>query len=127
MVLPKYIKLNEYAIKLKDDKQSSYEWIYNLGSVELETLKTYIKTHLKTKFIQPFKSFAGTLILFDKKSNNSFCLWVDYQSLNNLTIKNRYLLPLIGELLDRLGSTKGFTQLNLTNTYHRMRIKEGDK
>ena len=42
-------------------------------------------------------------------------------------IKNQYPLLLIGESLDRLGQAKSFTQFNLTSTYHRMRIKEGDK
>ena len=44
-----------------------------------------------------------------------------------MTIKNRYPLPLIGESLDRLGRAKRFTQLDLTNAYHRMRIREGDE
>ena len=52
---------------------------------------------------------------------------VDYWGLNNLTIKNQYLPPLIGELLDRLGQAKKFTQLDLTSAYHQMRIKEGNK
>ncbi len=95
--------------------------------MELETLKTYIETHLKTGFIWPFKSPAGALILFDKKPDGSLRLCVDYWGLNNLTIKNRYLLPLIGEALDRLGRAKRFTQLDLTSAYHRMRIREGDE
>ena len=52
---------------------------------------------------------------------------MDYRGLNNLTIKNRYPLPLIGELLDRLAQAKPFTQLDLTSAYHRMRIKKGDE
>ena len=52
---------------------------------------------------------------------------VNYQGLNNLTIKNWYPPPLIGEALDRLCSAKRFTQLDLTNTYDRMRIREGNK
>ena len=51
LVLPKRTKLNEYAINLEDDKQPLYGPIYSLGPVELETLKIYIKTHLKTGFI----------------------------------------------------------------------------
>ena len=47
LVLPKHTELNEHAIDLKDDKQPSYGPIYSLGPVELETLKTYIETHLK--------------------------------------------------------------------------------
>ena len=55
LVLPKRTELNEHAIDLEDDKQPPYGPIYSLGPVELETLKTYIKSHLKTGFIQPSK------------------------------------------------------------------------
>ena len=51
MKLPKNIGINEHAIELQDDKQPPYGPIYSPGPVELETLKTYIKTHLKTGFI----------------------------------------------------------------------------
>ena len=71
MELPKNTGINEHTIKLEDDKQPPYRLFYSLGPVELETLKIYIKTHLKTGFIQPFKSSAGTLILFNKKPDGS--------------------------------------------------------
>ena len=51
MKLSKNTRMNEYAIKLIDKKQLSYEPIYAFSLVELETLKTYIKTYLKTGFI----------------------------------------------------------------------------
>ena len=70
--------------------------------MELETLKAYIKTHLKTGFIQPFKSPTGAPILFDKKPDGSFYLCMKYQGLNNLTIKNWYTFLLIGKALDHL-------------------------
>ena len=126
-MLPERIELNKHAIDLEDDKQLPYKPIYSMGPVELETLKTYIETYLKTRFIQPSKSPAGAPILFDKKPDGNLRLYIDYQGLNNLTIKNRYPLSLIGESLDRLGQAKRFTQLDLTSAYHRMRIKEGDE
>ena len=95
--------------------------------MELEILKTYIEINLVNGFIQPSKSPAGASILFVRKPDKSLRLCVDYLGLNNLTIKNRYPLPLIGESLDRLGKGKRFTQLDLTSAYHRMRIKEGNK
>ena len=52
---------------------------------------------------------------------------MNYQGLNNLTIKNQYLLPLISESLNSLGQTKKFIQLYLTNAYYCIRIKEGDE
>ncbi len=124
MELPENTGINEHAIELVGGKQPPYGPIYSLRPVELETLKTYIETHLKTGFIRPSKSLAVAPIFFDKKSDGSFRLCVDYRDLNNLTIKNRYPLPLIGESLDRLGRPKRFNQLDLTSVYHRMRIQE---
>ena len=109
MELPENTSMNEHTIELVKDKQPPYGLIYSLGPVELETLKTYIETHLKTAFIRLFKSPAGASIFFDKKLNGSLCLCINYRGLNNVTIKNRYSLPLIGEALDRLGRAKQFT------------------
>ena len=125
--LPENTGMNEHTIELEKSKQSLFGPIYSLGPVELETLKTYIKTNLANGFIRPSKSPAGAPILFDRKPDRSFCLCVDYRGLNNITIKNQYSLPLIGESLDWLGRAKRFTQLDLTNAYHRMRICEGNE
>ena len=125
--LPKHTEINTHAIDLEEGEQPPYRPIYSLRLVELETLKTYIETNLANGFIRPSKSLAGAPMLFDKKPDGSFCLCVNYQGLNNITIKNRCPLPLVGESLDRLGRAKQFTQLDLTSAYHLMRIKEGDK
>lgn len=127
MNLPENTNMNEYIIELIKRKQPPYGPIYTLSLVELETLKAYIKTYLKTGFIRPSKSFTGVPILFDKKPDGNLCLCVDYQGLNNLTIKNRYPFLLIGEVLDCLGRSKQFTQLDLTSAYHWMRIQEGEE
>ncbi len=107
--LPENTEMNEHAIELIDGKQPPYGLIYALSPVELETLKTYIETHLKTGFIRPSKSLAVALIFFNKKPDGSLRLCVDYRGLNNLTIKNWYPLSLIGEALDCLGRAKQFT------------------
>ena len=125
--LPENTGINEHAIKLEKDKQPLFGPIYSLGPVKLETLKTYIKTNLANDYIRPSKSPAGAFILFDRKPDRSFCFCVDYWGLNNIIIKNKYLLLLIGELLDQLCWKKRFTQLDLTNAYHRMKILEGDE
>ena len=76
--LPENIGINEHAIKLEKGKQLSFGPIYSLGPVELETLKTYIETNLANGFIWPSKSPAKAPIFFDRKSNRSLCLCVDY-------------------------------------------------
>lgn len=95
--------------------------------MELQTLKTYIETNLANGFIKPFKSSVDALIPFIYNKDNSFWLYIDYQDFNNLTIKNKYLLPLISKSLDCLGYAKCFTQLDLTNAYYQMWIWEGDE
>ena len=126
-VLPKRTQMNKHAIELEDGKQPPYGPIYSLSPVELKTLKTYIETNLTNSFIQPSKFPNGILISFGLELDGSLWLRVNYQGLNNLTIKNCYLLLLIYESLNRLEPAKYFTQLNLTSAYHRIRIKEGDK
>ena len=61
-----------------DGKQPLYGLIYILNLIELETLKTYIEIHLKTRFIWPFKSPAVASILFDKKLDSSLRLYINY-------------------------------------------------
>ncbi|UPX10501.1 uncharacterized protein EKO05_0001158 [Ascochyta rabiei] len=54
-------------------------------------------------------------------------LCVDYWGLNKITIKNRYPIPLVSEIMDRLSKAKVFTKLDLRDAYHRLQIKEGDE
>ena len=78
LVLPECIKLNEYTINPEYNKQPPYRLIYSLDPLELETLKTYIKTHLETRFTRYSKSSTGAPILFNKKPDGSLLLCVNY-------------------------------------------------
>ena len=109
MELPENTGINKHTIKLQDGKQLPYRLIYSLGQVELKTLKIYIKTYLKAGFIWSFRSSTDALIIFNKKPGGKLWLYINYQGLNNLTIKNWSPLPLIGEALDWLGRSKQFT------------------
>lgn len=95
--------------------------------MELETQKAYIKTHIKTGFIWPSKLSTVAPVFFDKKPYGSLQLYVDYWGLNNLTIKNWYLLTLIGELLDWLDRVKRFIHLDFTSAYQQIRIRKNDE
>lgn len=58
MKLPKYIWINDYIIKLEEDKQSFFNLIYSLKPIKLKMLKIYIKTNLANNFISFLKFFA---------------------------------------------------------------------
>lgn len=96
----KRFNINKHLISLEPSKQPPYAQIYSLKPVELEILKTYIKTTLSNGFIRLSKSPVAALILFVQKLDSSFRLYADYRGLNNLTIKNQCPFPLIKELLD---------------------------
>ena len=85
---PEHTGMNYHAIELEEGKQLSFSPIHSLGSVELKTLKTYIKTNLANGFIRPFKSLTETPILLDRKPDKSLRFCVDYGGLSNITIKN---------------------------------------
>lgn len=78
MELPENTGINEHAIELINRKQLPYKPIFTLSPIKLETLKAYIETHLKTRFIQLFKSPVNAPILFDKKSDGSLYLCINY-------------------------------------------------
>ena len=101
--LPKLTSINNHTIKLVDDWQLLYDPIDSLDLEELKTLKDYIQNNLANRFIRLSKPPAKAPIFFDKKSDRSLKLCVNYCDFNNLTIKNKYLLFLIEKSLDWLG------------------------
>ena len=78
-------------------------------------------------FIRPSKSPYGSPILFVKKKDGSLRMCIDYRALNKITIKNKYPLPRIDELLDRLVGVGVVTKIDLRSGYHQVRVALGDE
>jgi hypothetical protein len=119
--------LYDCPINLQDGAYPAFDLIYGLAEPELEALREYLKENLAKGFIQPSKSLAGAPILFVKKKDGSLRLCVDYRGLNKVTVRNRYLLPLIPELLDQLRTRCVFSKIDLRGVYNLVRIKPGDE
>ena len=117
----------DHAIDITEGKQLPFGPIYSLSQKELEVLREYLDRMFAQGKIQPSKSPAGAPILFVPKPNGKLRLFVDYRALNDVTIKNRYPLPLMNELRDRVVGAKIFTKLDLQKGYYLIRIKEGDE
>jgi hypothetical protein len=125
--LPPHRPNVDHEIPLVPGAKPVYGPIYNLSETELKTLKEYIDRMVEKGFIRPSKSPFGSPVLFVKKPDGSLRLCVDYRKLNDMTIKNRYPLPLISELFDRLKHAKYYTRLDIQDAYNRLRIAEGDE
>ena len=113
-----------HEIKLKSKKQFTFEFIYVLFKIEFNVFKKYLNTNLKKKFIKKFKSSTKYSIFFTFKKNDKFRLCVDYQKLNDITIKNKYSLFNINEFQNKLQKTKYFIKINLRETYNLIRMKK---
>ncbi|SPC67056.1 uncharacterized protein UHOD_11464 [Ustilago sp. UG-2017b] len=117
----------DHQIPLEEGKSPPFGPIYSLSEHELKTLREYLEENLAKGFISPSDLPAASPILFVKKKDGSLCLCVDYRGLNQITIRNRYPLPLIDELLDRLCEARFFTHIDLRGAYNLLRIAKGDE
>ena len=94
---------------------------------ELEELRRQLKDLLDAGYIRPSKAPFGASVLFQKKTDGSLQMCIDYRALNKITIKNKYLIPLIADLFDQLGKARYFTKLDLCSGYYQVRIAKGDE
>jgi transposase InsO family protein len=117
----------DHEIILEEGKQPGFQPIYGMSEKELQELKAYIDKNIKKGFIRPSESPAGYPVMFVPKKNGKLRLCVDFRKLNDITIKNRYPLPNIGELRDRLSHAEIFTALDLRGAYNLIRMKEGEE
>ncbi|KAE8726163.1 Detected protein of unknown function [Hibiscus syriacus] len=100
---------------------------YRMAPPKLEELRRQLKELVDMGMIRPSKAQYGAPVLFQKKHDESLRMCVDYRALNNVTIKNRYPIPLIVDLFDRLGGAKVYTKMDLQKGYYQVRITEGDE
>jgi len=98
---------------------------YKMAPPELEEMKKQLTSLLKG-YMRPSSSLWGCLALFMTEKDHSLRMVIDYQPLNTRTIKNKYPLPRINILFDRLSGAKFFSKIDLRLGYHQIWIREGD-
>src|ERR1700744_4766653 len=101
--------------------------IYPLSYGEQEKLDEYIKKNLEKGYIRPSKSAYSSPFFFVGKKDGKLCPVIDYRKLNDITIPDRYPLPLIQELVDKVKDAEIFTKLDLREGYNNIRFKEGEE
>ena len=101
--------------------------VYPLSREEREEVREFVKEQLRKGYIWPSKSPQTVLVFFVGKKDGKKRMVQDYRYLNEWTIKNNYLLPLILDVLENIGMKKLFTKMNLRWGYNNVRIKEGNE
>ncbi len=99
---------------------------YRMPAKDLEEIKKQIKELLDKGYIRPSSSPWGSPVLLVEKKDGSLRMVVDYRGLNEVTIKNKYPLPMINDLFDRLQGAKVFSKIDLRSGYHQLKIREQD-
>uniref|UniRef100_A0A8C6M5V1 Gypsy retrotransposon integrase-like protein 1 n=1 Tax=Nothobranchius furzeri TaxID=105023 RepID=A0A8C6M5V1_NOTFU len=101
--------------------------LYNLSKPEQLSMSTYINESLASGIIRPSTSPLGAGFFFVTKKDGSLRPCIDYRGLNQITVKNKYPLPLLSSTFEPVKDATIFTKLDLRNAYHLVRIREGDE
>jgi hypothetical protein len=99
---------------------------YKMSVEELKELKKQLTELQEAGYIRPSSSPWGAPVLFVLKKDGSQRMCVDYRSLNDVTIKNKYLLPRIEDLFDQMSGARIFSKIDLRSGYHQMKIRPSD-
>ena len=97
------------------------------AKVEWEEVATQVQELLDKDFILHSTSPFASLVLLVKKKDGSYRMCIGYKELNRATIKYRYSILRIDDLLDELEGAQVFTKIALRSGYHQIIIKEGDE
>jgi hypothetical protein len=116
----------EFVIGLLPGTAPISKHSYRMSVEELQELKKQLTELQETGYIRPSSSPSGALVLFVQKKDGSQQMCVDYRSLNDVTIKNKYPLPRIDDLFDQMRGARVFSKIDLRSGYHQMKIRPSD-
>ena len=112
----------EHRIDLEPGSKPPFRATHRMSPMELQEVARQLDEYLQKGHIQPSSSPYGAPILLVRTKTGDLRLCVDYRALNNQTVKDRYPLPRIEEMLDQLRGARVFTKFDLTSGYHQIAV-----
>lgn len=118
------VRSTEHEIVSHEGARAPFRAPYRLSRFEAAEADRQVQQMLDRGIIRPSNSPYGAPILFVKKKDGELRMCTDYRALNDITVKDRYPLPRIDDILDCLSGAKVFSKLDLHSGYHQVRIKD---
>jgi hypothetical protein len=122
--LPPYRSSDHKIELLPDATPLRAHPLYSMSTEQLVALKEYLTENLRKEWIVPSGAEYGSPVLFAKKPNSGFRLYVNYRKLNARSRKNTYSLPLIEKALERISRARVYTKLDIRQTFNCIRMSE---
>jgi hypothetical protein len=116
----------EFVIELVSSTAPIFKRPYRMAANQLTELKKQLQELLDKEYIRPTASSWGAHVVFIPKKDYTQRMCVDYHSLNEVTIKNKYPLPRIDNLFDQLKGVCVFSKIDLRSRYHQLKIRASD-
>ena len=116
----------DHEIPLVHDAKVPVSKVYRMSIAELEELRKQLDAYLSKNWIRHSTSNFAAPVLFQRKSDGSLRMCIDYRGLNKYTKRVEFPLPNVDTLLDQLSGSYVYTALDLAQGYHQIRIKDED-
>ena len=117
----------EHVIELQPHTKAHHARPYRLTPKETKELRLLIDDLLKKKFIDPSTSPFASPVLLVRKPDGTYRLVIDYRILNSHTVKENFPIPVIEDLLAKIGKAQWFSTLDLMSGYYQISVRKEDR
>jgi RNase H-like domain found in reverse transcriptase/Reverse transcriptase (RNA-dependent DNA polymerase)/Aspartyl protease/SET domain len=117
----------EHAIELKPGAvPPTVRPLHHQSPRDNATIQEYVREGLESGTLQTSQSPYGAMVIIVRKKDGTPRVVIDYRALNEITIKNKYPLPLTDELFDRVHGARWFSKIDLRTGFHQIRVRDED-